>query len=114
MQTWCFVVALLGSTCCLAAQAPPSDWAPLVAAGRMLFASSIPQPGFFPSIGNGNIAGNVGCYARSESSVASAHADPPGRSRVGGSQDEWAGVLYMAGVFNGRSYETPSQRVGEH
>ena len=81
-------------------QQPPVDWSARVAAGQMVFSSEVTQAGLLPSIGNGNIAGTVGCAAQSETGT-----------HLGGAQAEWSGVLYMAGMFNGESYTTPSQRA---
>jgi hypothetical protein len=56
-------VALVTGMCApLTLSQVPSDWAPLVAAGQMLFTNDLPAPmggiqnGYYPMIGNGFIA----------------------------------------------------------
>ena len=60
----------------------PSDWAEAVAAGDMLFASTVPGPGYFPYVGNGFVATEL-----------------------------LTSTMYMGGVFNGLSNYTPSHRA---
>ena len=94
------LIMLLSWALAVATVSPPPDWAAKIANGDLLFSSEVPSAGFYPSIGNGNIAGVVGCGAESDLDVAG--LDP---------QREYSGVLYMAGIFNGRSSSDPSQRA---
>ena len=73
----------------------PSDWAPLVAAGDMLFWGGGPlaEPGFWPALGNGNIAMTTS----------------PVHMLTDTGND--FGAMYMAGVFNGFGNSTPSHRA---
>lgn len=72
----------------------PADWAAAVASGDLLFwGGALPSPGFFPSLGNGYLAKEVGPY----------HS-------IGAENDY--GSFYMAGVFNGiGNATTPSHRA---
>lgn len=63
-------------------RAVPADWAAQVAAGDMLFATTVPGPGYFPYVGNGFVATEIS-----------------------------TSTMYMGGVFNGLSNYTPSHRA---
>jgi hypothetical protein len=79
--------------------APPADWAPLVASGRMKFTgapAALIGEGYFPVVANGFVGFEVGPF-----------------TQVFENSWPWrdAGSLKMAGVYSGYNYTSPSHRA---
>jgi len=70
---------LMASSTCVAV---PVDWQQAVEEGNMLYSATVPEPGYFPYVGNGYIATEM-----------------------------TTDFMFLAGVFNGLSDVTPSHRA---
>ena len=78
---------------------PPSDWLPAIASGNMAWSADSADAigeGFFPVVGNGFLAIETGPFTQPFANSW------PYRS---------AGSFYLAGVFSGKDWTTPSHRA---
>lgn len=71
----------------------PNEWKQGIETNEMIFSSTNPKDGYYPNIGNGFIAKNVGCYKNTSQSQMNNYNDQIGATPCGS--------LFMAGVFNG-------------
>ena len=71
----------------------PIQWQKGIENNEILFSSTNPKDGYYPNIGNGFVAKNVGCYKNTSTSRMNNFNDQIGATPCGS--------LYITGIFNG-------------